>query len=180
VRQNIFHLDLNTLSDVGGECVDAIRIASEGGFRVMADEDDLKAQSLPGVVNDFDKARHEIGPQPAIRFIEKQETSMALRIQRGESKDSKAHRKHVGHGPALAFHDVFRSTVALYREIDLNLISSNGGHGLENDWLLQNLLQRNRQVLLQHGRERLKHFRLKRVDGGGDFRRQSNALFDNC
>ena len=43
---------------------------------VVRDHQDLKAQSASGVANDFDEARNKIGPEPAILFVQHEESAV--------------------------------------------------------------------------------------------------------
>lgn len=108
---------------------------------MVADEDDLEMQIARGLLDDFDQARDQVGGEPAILFIEDEESLVGFGIEAREGENAQAHGENVGDAAALGAHDIFDLAVADDVELHGGCPAFEIALDFEGDGLLQHFLK---------------------------------------
>ena len=98
---------------------------------MVADQYALNFQDPCGTSHDSHQVRHEVGSEPAVLLVQKEERSVLLRRQIGEGKQPQANRKNVGNRAALALHNVLVMAVPFDVELDPGGIIVSSVRGVE-------------------------------------------------
>ena len=108
---------------------------------MVANQEYLEAEGAAGVVYYLDQARYEVGPQPAVLFIQNKEAAVNGLIQGGEGEHPQPNRKNVSYGPALSLHDVFGPAASLDVKTHRRAAPLVVAIYLESDRLIEHFLQ---------------------------------------
>ncbi len=112
---------------------------------MVADHQDLDSEGSGGIVHHLDQPWHEFRAEPAILFIEHEESAMAGGVKSGQRELPEAYAEDVGNGTSLAAEDVFLFLfvpVTQHGELHGRHAALEIRNGAECDRLLKNLLQR--------------------------------------